>query len=351
MLDVTKKVRFLGRVAVRDGIIYLGNTGTGFEFETSARVSAIMTTKASTCQSDDKAAWLGVYTEGSDEPLRVIKLDAPEKEYLIREESEKSEKTRVFKLTEAAQAFVGIKGVYADGEVLPSDPREKKIEFIGDSLTCGYGNTASDATVPFRTCDENGYLAYAAVLARMLNADHNAVATSGIGLYSSWTGKDEKNDGSLMKDVYPYENTYVDGMLKRKAEKWDFSSFVPDLILVYLGTNDRTYIKYDPCARIDEFISAYAEFINYLREKNPSAHILCVYSALNDKPLDHDIYDAVEKMCYRFARMGDLRVSSFMLSPIDREKEGIGAQEHPTYLTHQRFARELYGHIKEKGIM
>lgn len=70
----------------------------------------------------------------------------------------------------------------ADAPRLP----ERKIEFIGNSITCGYGVESSDPNEHFSDETENHYYTYAAITARNLKAQHVAVARSGIGIYRNY---------------------------------------------------------------------------------------------------------------------------------------------------------------------
>ena len=64
----------------------------------------------------------------------------------------------------------------------------RKIEFIGDSMTCGYGVEATDEKEKFADETENHYYTYAALTARALKAQHVVVARSGIGIYRNYNG-------------------------------------------------------------------------------------------------------------------------------------------------------------------
>lgn len=53
---------------------------------------------------------------------------------------------------------------------LPARPR-RRLEVIGDSISCGYGNEARDQTEHFSAATENAYLTYGAIAARTLGAE------------------------------------------------------------------------------------------------------------------------------------------------------------------------------------
>ncbi len=55
----------------------------------------------------------------------------------------------------------------------------RKIEFIGNSITCGYGNEGLKKEEGFDYATENHYYSYASITARNLEAQHWVVARSG----------------------------------------------------------------------------------------------------------------------------------------------------------------------------
>ena len=75
----------------------------------------------------------------------------------------------------------------AKSRVLPAPlTHKRKIEFFGNSITCGYADedtTGQDrGTSPY----ENGYISYAAITARHFNAEFYNTSKSGIGITISW---------------------------------------------------------------------------------------------------------------------------------------------------------------------
>ena len=70
----------------------------------------------------------------------------------------------------------------------------RKIEFIGNSITCGYGNEGLNKFEHFDYATENHYYSYASIAARQLEAQHWGVARSGIGAYRQ--GNAELSEGA-----------------------------------------------------------------------------------------------------------------------------------------------------------
>ena len=117
--------------------------------------------------------------------------------------AKETHRLEVYKATEAANGSVLFAGTTA--QVIPSKTKiknKKKIEFIGDSITCGMGNDSNP--IPCGSGEwydqHNGYLAYGPVLSRRLDADYLLSSVSGIGMYRNWN--DEHLEEAIMPDVY-----------------------------------------------------------------------------------------------------------------------------------------------------
>jgi len=148
----------------------------------------------------------------------------------VPESEAESHNLRIFKATEASNGAIAFGGVEAAGlEELPVLPG-RKIEFIGNSITCGMGIDWKE--IPCHTGlwydQHNAYLAYGPQAAMELDAQFMLSSVSGIGIYRNWN-----SPGPVMPDVY--ENMYLN---TDASKKWNFSSYTPDLVSICLGTND-----------------------------------------------------------------------------------------------------------------
>lgn len=167
-----------------------------------------------------------------------------------------------------------------DGKALPATPTKKrKIEFYGNSITCGYAiedTTGKDrGTSPY----ENNYLSYAAITARHFNAEYSCIARSGIGVTVSWFPQ-------IMPEMY----NLLDATNPKSL--WDFSKYTPDLVVVNLFQND-SWLVTNP--NNDQFkarfgttpptpafiISAYRDLIKSIRRKYPKAQIICALGSMD----------------------------------------------------------------------
>lgn len=237
-----------------------------------------------------------------------------------------------YELRPEFRGFYVDKGCHlAQAPVLP----ERKIEFIGNSMTCGYGIESDNPKDPFTYATENHYYTYAAETARRLHAQHLVVARSGIGIYRNYGAPKE---GS--KDCMPamYEQT----LFNDSTQLWDHSLYIPDVVCVNLGTNDVSLNNYDTRLLTD----AYRRFVRHLRDIYPNAKIvLLTGSMLSGKPLK-DVKEALDTVQRECLRNGDTQIYRFDMSP-QTGSLGMGANYHPSKRQHQKMASELTEYLRE----
>ncbi|HCW52313.1 MAG TPA: GDSL family lipase [Clostridium sp.] len=249
-------------------------------------------------------------------------------------------------MSESAFAKLGIKSIqiYDFKEIKKVENSKRRIEFIGDSITCGYGNEGKLDVDQFNTTQENPWMAYASKTARKLAADYNLVSWSGIGIISSYTEENVPNDELLMPKLYKYTDMDLDkilGIPETQYNIWDNSKFIPDLIVINLGTNDFSYTK-DINERINYFEKGYLNFLRQVRQANPSSTILCILGVMGD-----NLYPSVEKCVSCFSNeFHDNNIFSMHLTP-QNEADSIGTDSHPSLITHDKLSIALSDKIKE----
>lgn len=213
--------------------------------------------------------------------------------------------------------------------VAPRPLQKRKIEFIGNSITCAYGIESTNKTDPFEDETENHYMSYASIVSRNLDAQHFSISRSGIGVYRNYDGP---KAGSQWAMPSQYENT----IFEDSTWKWDFSRWTPDLVFINLGTNDFSTNNYDAVL----YKKAYHKFIQQVRSHYPQAKIVLASGPmLNDKEsnIQKQILDKLQKECQK---SGDKRIYRFDFSHQTGEL-GYGASWHPSKRQQERMAAEL----------
>ncbi|MCX7747289.1 MAG: GDSL-type esterase/lipase family protein [Clostridia bacterium] len=176
-------------------------------------------------------------------------------------------RVELMKRTEALAGEVQFLGFEFDNEgqllALPV-PAARRIEFIGDSITAGYGNEAPSQGAPFKLEEENGYMTYAAIAARALGAEQVSVCWSGKGVY--------RDCGTGVAPEIPQIPQLYSRILPDHVNSvWDFS-WKPDVVVINLGTNDFSFLHSNlPDKTL--FVNAYKEFLETVRNKNTNATI------------------------------------------------------------------------------
>lgn len=286
--------------------------------------------------------WVGVVEDGDNLARRVKCTEGAGWYELFSAPQEGRHTLRVIKLSENARGKAGLLALETDGAVLPADSRQEplSIEFIGDSITCGFGNEAPGRDAPFDTSEENGWMSFGAVAGRRLGAAYNMVSVSGIATHAP---KHRPPHGKSMAEVYGFSDIYLAERLGREPERWDFHHHKKDIVVINLGTNDVAPIRfYTDLAVADEeeryFEEKYREFIGFVRKCNgPDAWIVCTLG-----PLDYYLYSNMERAVAQYqAESGDSRVRCFRLVGVNLMTEGYGAISHPSLKTQARMGEEL----------
>jgi hypothetical protein len=242
----------------------------------------------------------------------------------------------LYRRTEAGQGVSQFLGFdFGQGMLLgPPAAPNRRLEVIGDSITCGYGNEGADMNCGFTPETENHYATYAALSARDVGADLVTVAWSGKGMVCNYG-----DDASSCVDPLPdrYDLTLPD----QPASVWDFS-YQPHAVIINLGTNDFS-TNDDPTQM--EFEDAYAAFLEHLRSKYADAWILCTIGPmLSGSDLDAARTDIAGAVTQR-TQAGDAKVKTFELTPQDGA-DGYGCDWHPSLATHEKMATVLTAELK-----
>ncbi|MEJ8306027.1 SGNH/GDSL hydrolase family protein [Saccharibacillus sacchari] len=339
-------VKKLGRTHAHNETLWLGLSGSGAEFSFTGKKAEITLRGDSTAQGTNNWARIGIWVNGT----RVVdeQVDQAIKRYTVFEsETDETVIVTIVKLSEAAMSTVGIQhiAVDAEGGIQPTPPKKHKIEIIGDSITCGYGIDDEHAEHSFSTATEDVTKAYSYRTVQALDADYSIVSYSGYGIISGYTDNDAKLLTHLVPDYYEKwakSEGRPDGMLDPLSVDWDFAQFVPDLVIINLGTNDDSYAQ-DNLERQTEFAMQYAEFLKTVRHRNDRALILCTLGIMGDR-----LYPFVEQAVDQYVQeTGDTKVTTLKFN-LQQAEDGYAADYHPSRKTHRQASEQLVRYIRKR---
>ena len=235
------------------------------------------------------------------------------------------------KRTEGEQGMTTFHHFETAGEVLQADPvKERYIEFIGDSYTCGFGTENSVRTDKFKPETENCNLTYAAIISRYFNADYNLVCHSGRGVvrnYDDW-GKGIPETTVTGK----YSNIYDEG----PSHACPAPEIIPDIVVIYLGAND---FSTEMQPSMEEFCKGYISLLGKVRERyGNDVPLLCIAARL-----DPGIFAYVREACRRSGL--DNIWSMAMQDGVHNLTSDLGASWHPNYSGQKKMASQIIPYV------
>ncbi len=272
--------------------------------------------------------------------LGRIKMEKNKTKYGIAKNLKNTSHTLLIcKATESQIGYVEFSGIRCV-EILPlKKDLKRKIEFIGNSITCGMGLDTSE--IPCGTAQwfeqHNAYLAYGPLVARELQSDWLLSSVSGIGIVRNWN-----SPGPVMPDVY--DNLYLN---TDSSVVWEAKRYIPDLISICLGTND--FSDGDgpsPREEVDssEFVNKYILFVKYIRNRYPQAKICCLTSPMLSGKKSTKLKNYLTAVLDHMQQTGEDKDIYMFVFP---HTYVSGCGEHPVKEEHQKMANELLPFFKK----
>lgn len=285
----------------------------------------------------DRESYLVVYADG--EPTDTIRLDPGERKvYNLFEADEKGEHTvKVLKRTELLLSTVGMTGIKTEDGYFLSPPARntRRIEVFGDSITSGYGNLGAMGTT-MSPANSDGLQTYATLAAEAVGADIQVVSCSGYGLYTSRWG-----DG-----IIPPLFTKT---TQNHPTRWDATRYVPDVVIVNLGTNDGANVAGNsrdnmPLFTAEAYKAAYKDFIAEIQAAYPGVQILCCFGLMGNACYE-EIKSTITDMCAEYTAAGDDSVQYLFFDKITETERGCAS--HPNVAAHTKAAVILAARLTE----
>lgn len=268
-------IRYMGRIEMTDSAAVLAWSGTTVTINFKG-------TGVKTLLKDERGDnYYNVVVDG--QVVGKIHPDKGEGEYtLVSGLPAGNHQLELFKRTEWAMGKTWFYKFMLDDKTfaLPAPTeRKRKLEFFGNSITCGYADEDTTGKDRGTSTYENGYLSYAAITARHFNADFYNTSKSGIGVLVSWFPL-------IMPEMYDRLDA------NDPASKWDFTKYTPDIVVINLFQNDSWLVNMPDNPQFkakfgttppteEQIIKAYRDMVKNIRGKYPKAHIVCALGAMD----------------------------------------------------------------------
>jgi Carbohydrate esterase 2 N-terminal len=212
-----------------------------------------------------------------DSVIGKIHTDTIQKTFLLASGlSNKKHRLQLYKRTEATMGttwFYGFTTSTTTKILGAPKPPKRKIEFYGNSISCGWGIEDTSSRDSGAGYFENAYETYSAITARHFNAQYACIARSGIGVMLSWFP-------IIMPEMYNRIDA-ADSM-----SIWNFNNYTPNIVVINLFQNDSWLInmpeheqfknRFTTTKPDEQFIiNAYKNFVERIRSKYKNAYIIC----------------------------------------------------------------------------
>lgn len=254
-----------------------------------------------------------------------------------------------------------IKGLRSDGEFRPVAAKRYKLEFIGDSITSGEGTYGAkedtDWLAMYMSCSRD----YARMVSDALGAEYRMVSQGGWGVLCGWDNDPRHNIPSRYEKICGLAEGEMNEHLGA-AKPYDFTSWVPDVIIVNLGTNDASAFNQpawtDPVTGqtfqqrkeadgtynaedLARFKQAVIDFLGMIRRNNPTSHIVWAYGMLG-----YDLTLAITDAMNTYQRQTGDTKTAFLQLP-DTTDETVGSHAHPGEKSHARAAQVVIEYLEK----
>lgn len=349
-----KKILTIGRTYFENDLLFMNFSGSGIECNVSG--------------DEINITFFTTNNNQNNSPYVSILINEKREDFIIDEEekilsiplSKGVNNIKILKRTESSVSFLAIKDLRVDYLNIIEPKNGLNIEFYGDSLTCGFGNLSTDSTQPFTTHTESFLDGYSYLLANKLDANYSAICISGFPIYKSrWNLGFPIDSVADMISVAGYANEHTFDTVP----KWDNTKFIPNLVIINLGTNDESYFtvgqdwidnlvnevgSYDEVKKhpmfINELDNLYKRILKFLNDLyTVYGKDLKVLYLLGMIDCSSFIYEAINKAIKEF---NNPNVWHYRLTG-PQPGDIFGAVWHPGSAMHQRTCDEVYKFIKE----
>lgn len=336
-----------GRVAeVEKESLDFAYPGVSFEIKIKAKsVSAVLKDIEGSGQNH-----FNVIIDGK--VVKTIAIDQEKSSYLLADDLDETtfHTVQLFKRTEA---FVGVSRFYgfeftSFKAVDKVEQPAKKLLVVGDSFSCGYGNEVAIAAednpeIGFHAKNENNYMAYGAIASRKLNYQYQCVAYSGKGMYRNF----DLTEANTLPDIFPL--IFPD---RQTSQQWGMTKYVPDVIVVKLGTNDFFGETRTPVHAVDSsaYVTTYLDFLTQLKETFPKAQFICVVGGMmsDSWPAGRNNLTKIRSYVNTVIQEANskLQTDQFHFLEFPHHQEVYGEDWHPTVSWHSTYADVLVNKVQ-----
>lgn len=234
----------------------------------------------------------------------------------------------ILKRNEAGTGSLRFKGIVLGkkGKVhRPVYNYHSRLIFFGDSITVGACNEDGPEDQWEDLATHNTNNSYSMIFGRMVNADVQNIALSGIGMVTGW------NTAIFAPQVW---NRYAP---MARGNLADLKAWTPDVVFTNFGENDASYSQANGSPFPEAYTETYIKYIQELRKTWPTAKIVILRGGMYHGKNDPALAQAVDAVRSAFADDKLIYGYNFVRS----------SNTHPRVSAHRDMAEELVQFFKQ----
>jgi hypothetical protein len=323
------RIHILGRYEESDGSLFFDNVVSGIEIEFKGTALSLLCRTIPRPRINKNYPMftiLSVMVDGCD-PLRIMSEIHNEELSEVEVANGLENKWHhavIMKTDDPLISTFVLSGVVAE-ELADRNNKRKKLLVYGDSITAG-GDNAIIAGPSLDVVPGTGIgtYTYATLFALMADMEISVFAQCGMPL-GNFTG--DKTAVNMM-DIYTH-------ISPQNQNKWDMKRFIPDLIVINLGTNDELGREFDYA----EFAKLYEKFIRELNAYYKNKKYLLICGQMNKS---ERLVEAVFQVAQDLSDEG---ITAFAY------KTKKARRGHPNVFEHKELAEELFCFAKKASLI
>ncbi|ELR21706.1 GDSLlike lipase/acylhydrolase domain containing protein [Acanthamoeba castellanii str. Neff] len=207
----------------------------------------------------------------------------------------------------------------------PKALESRRIEFVGDSISCGYG-IEGHPPCPFTAATENSGLTYGSLIAKSLSAELHLECWSGRGVVRNYGDKN-------ITSAEPFPSLFPRTLPTAHDSAWHFGVWTPQAVVINLGTNDYST---QPAPPQDIFEEGYQKFVEYIysqyKGNHETPHFFLACGPMISQPCCSYVKNVVDKEKAKGVNITYIDMQH-ILSPEDH-----GCAGHPSVSGHRKMA-------------
>lgn len=226
---------------------------------------------------------------------------------------------KVVRRTESWQGTLRVDALLADEFLEPEPLPNRRLLFIGDSITCGASADRLGPDYVDGAITSNAYHSFGMELGRRLNAQVHLASYGGRGLLRDWQGLTDAETNNLRPI---FERSLPDD----PQALWDHTIYTPNAVIFGLGTNDFNIGIPDQ----NVWTEAYRDFVLRVLEVHPNALIVLMNSPMLGIQPDPGNFARGAALKWYAVRTQQLLKEALDNKPIDTRARVVVGEHRPT---------------------